>query len=198
MYRSNENHLFIAGLALFAIVCGIGMFMFAPMSRNVVVMGHTWEHRQFVERWQENAKEGWTVPAGGKVTKTERRKYSESKYRCGTDSEGDPKYCTSNNYRDWYFYLIWEWTETKYYSTTGTENEPYNPDTSILDTTNPVNPERAGRLVPIYTVTLQSKERKEPYIFTTDYSTWKQLELDRTYVAQVSRSGNIYSVQTKG
>lgn len=182
----------LGGILLVVLVVGAGVYWLWPFEVEARVTAQQWERGIAVERWQENTREGWDVPPGGVVVGTDRRARSTDRYQCGTDSEGDPRWCSRTVYDDWYTFRVWEWTRVREFVASGS-TDPYWPDASDIASTDPMNPERLGAWHDRYTTWLISRDGVS-YQVTTSLAVWETLAIETTHRLKVNRAGTVLGV----
>ena len=143
----------LAGLSILILLAGCG-----ASQANVVVAAKRWQRTIQVERWQLNHHEGWSIPAGGVETGSERRQHGTTRYACGSTTEtytsggkiktrSKTRYCEMPDYDTWYFYDLWEWTHIRdfvAYGDDAEDNRPRWPNADDIRDKDPNNPERLG------------------------------------------------------
>lgn len=196
MRNDDEAILVVAGACILLFVGGMA-FMIWPYPLDARLTEKTWARTIEVERWQENQHEGWDVPSGGVVVSSERRKKSENRYKCGTDLNGNDRYCTSNVYDDWYVYRIWEWTFNRRFEATGSyQTAPAWPETPGVRDSDPLNPERLGKRHEIYHVVFVAKGGR---VLQSDISRaeWDRLNEEQTYTVKTNNASMVVEIKEK-
>lgn len=183
----------LGGILAVVLTVGAAIFWLWPFEIEARVTAKQWERGIAVDRWQENTREGWDVPPGGVVVATDRRHRDTERYQCGTDSNGDPRWCSRDIDDDWYTYRIWEWTRVREFVARG-ETDPRWPDASDITSSDLVNPERLGARRETYTTWLVAGDGKS-YQATTDQATWDALGIETTHRLKTNRAGMVLEVQ---
>jgi hypothetical protein len=126
----------------------------ATSQTNATVQALRWQRTIWVERWQENTREGWDIPQGGTEIDSDRRQRGSERYTCGTETYTErgkiktrTKWCSRPTYDTWYTFTIWEWTHVRDVVAHGDHtSEPHYPENRAKDIndTDPTNPERLG------------------------------------------------------
>jgi hypothetical protein len=166
-----------------------------------IVDSKSWSREVPVEQWMEVQEEGWDVPATGTIVSTERKFHHYDRVACGTDTRtinGTPtsetRYCDDPVYRTWYVYRIWKWVHVRSFTASGGADDPPTwPDTSDINNTHAVNPERLGAPKEAYLVVF-SASNGQSYTLPFTQAIWEGMHIETAYDLEVDWRNRVINV----
>lgn len=183
--------------AVLAVIGGVGavgglLAVSIPVKDVITINQFSWTYTMDISEYKTMKGSGWSVPEGGRVTRTYTSQKDTIKTQVGTDSEGKAIYVETPVYAPYYEYDYETWVFKTNIISCGIDKAPYFKDYPLIkkeDGVDSIGDEKISNTTQRYYIHGKDK-RDEGVTYEVTYDQWDKMELGGTIKVKHFRFGD--------